>query len=76
MLNEKNGSSRINSLLNDLGLESRIIDNLDSIKYNTNDIDWKLIDIRLEKLKLISANFLDRFFDQILKLKIIKIKND
>ena len=67
LLNEKNGSSRINSLLNDLGLESRIIDNLDLIKYNTNNIDWKPIDIRLKKLKLISANFLDKFFNQILK---------
>jgi len=72
LLNEKNGSSRINSLLNDLGLESRIIDNLDLIKYDTNDIDWKLIDIRLEKLKLISKNFLDKFFDQILKTEMNK----
>ena len=76
LLNQKNGTSRINSLLKDLDLESRIIDNLDLIQYNTNNIDWNSVEIRLEKLKLISINFLDKFFAQVLKCEKDKKKYD
>lgn len=75
-LNKKNGTSRINSLLKDLDLESRIINNVDLIQYNINDIDWNSVEIRLEKLKLISMNFLDQFFDQVLKCEKDKKKYD
>ena len=76
LLNQRNGTSRINSLLKDLGLESRIIDDLGLIQYNINDIDWNSVEIRLEKLKLISMNFLDKFFDQVLKCEKDKKKYD
>tara|TARA_B110000211_G_scaffold113400_1_gene131633 strand:- start:1361 stop:2512 length:1152 start_codon:yes stop_codon:yes gene_type:complete len=76
LLNQKNGTSRINSLLKDLDLESRIIDNLDLIQYNINNIDWNSVEIRLEKLKVISMNFLDQFFNQVLKCDVDKKKYD
>jgi hypothetical protein len=76
LLNQKNGTSRITSLLNDLGLESRIINDLDLIQYNIDDIDWNSVEIRLEKLKLISINFLDKFFAQVLKCEKDKKKYD
>ena len=63
-------------MLKDLDLESRIINNLDLIQYNINDIDWNSVEIRLEKLKLISMNFLDQFFDQVLKCEKDKKKYD
>lgn len=76
LLNQRNGTSRINSLLKDLGLESRIIDNLDQIQYDSSGIDWNSVEIRLEKLKLISMNFLDKFFDEVQKCEKDKKKYD
>lgn len=76
LLNQRNGTSRINSLLKDLGLESRIIDDLDQIQYDSSGIDWNSVEIRLEKLKLISMNFLDKFFDEVQKCEKDKKKYD
>ena len=76
LLNQRNGTSRINCLLQDLGLESRIIDDLDQIQFNLSGIDWNSVEIRLEKLKLISMNFLDKFFVEIQKCEKDKKKYD
>jgi len=52
LLNQNNGTSRIYSLLKDLGLESRIIKSIDDKLIAQNDINWNPVEIRLAKLKL------------------------
>jgi len=66
LLNQNNGTSRIYSLLKDLGLESRIIKSIDDKLIAQNDINWNPVEIRLAKLKLESKVFLEKFFNKVL----------
>tara|TARA_B110000503_G_C7142656_1_gene411559 strand:- start:1096 stop:2277 length:1182 start_codon:yes stop_codon:yes gene_type:complete len=66
LLNQNNGTSRIYSLLKDLGLESRIIKSIDDKLITQNDINWNPVEIRLAKLKLESKVFLEKFFNKVL----------
>lgn len=55
LLNRKRGSSRFYSLLDSLGLLNRL-----SISCINEDIDWAEVDKKLEKLKTISFDFLQK----------------
>ncbi len=67
-LNKKRGSSRFTSLLSDLGLEKRVINNLNFKESDFSEINWNSVNNKLKKLKLKSRNFLKKI--------ILKIKRD
>ena len=54
--NESGGVARYYSLLNMLGLGDRIVDEM--VKSSSNDIDWEIVNNKLEEMKQKSLHFL------------------
>lgn len=60
IVNQQRGASRIRSLLNMFGLEDRMVTSLNDIS-NFRDIDYKQIDLKLDKLRMNSLHFLQKY---------------
>ena len=60
IVNQQRGTSRIRSLLNMFGLEDRMVTSLNDIS-NFRDIDYKQIDLKLDKLRMNSLHFLQKY---------------
>ena len=60
IINQQRGTSRIRSLLNMFGLEDRMVTSLNDIS-NFRDIDYKQIDLKLDKLRMNSLHFLQKY---------------
>jgi exopolysaccharide biosynthesis predicted pyruvyltransferase EpsI len=63
VMNKGRGAPRFESFLGKLGLLSRLVDsveNVDEVLANLPEIDWSLVDGKLEAWRLRSLDFLDQ----------------